>query len=64
MSGIFIQGVAILAAGMALNLSMTLMGSIGVVCALIATVLLPETVGRDLNELDDGKAPPSGAGGA
>lgn len=55
-SGIFIQGVAILAATVALNVSMTLMGVIGVICALIATVLLPETVGRDLRELDDGRA--------
>lgn len=51
-SGIFIQSVAFLAAGLSLNVSMTLMGSIGVVCALIATLLLPETVGRDLREVD------------
>ncbi|WP_207764913.1 MFS transporter [Hyphococcus luteus] len=55
-SGIFIQGVAIFAAGLALNVSMTVMGSIGVLCALVATVLLPETVGRDLNELDEKRA--------
>lgn len=56
-SGVFIQGVAFLAAGMALNVSMTLMGCLGVLCAIIATFLLPETAGRDLRELDDGVAP-------
>ncbi|WP_375206938.1 MFS transporter [Hyphococcus sp.] len=55
-SGIFIQGVAILAASVALNVSMTAMGVIGVICALIATILLPETVGRDLRQLDKGAA--------
>jgi MFS family permease len=55
-SGVFIQGVALLAAGVALNVSMTLMGVIGVLCALVATLLLPETVGRNLEELDDGAA--------
>ena len=59
-SGIFIQSVAFLAVGLSLNVSMTVMGVIGVVCALVATLLLPETAGRDLNELDQKPAPAGG----
>ena len=51
-SGIFIQGVAILSATMALSTGMMLMGFAGVVCTVIATLLLPETAVRDLTELD------------
>ncbi|MEI9852143.1 MAG: MFS transporter [Sphingomonas sp.] len=51
-SFIFIQGVAILSLSMALSTSMMLMGFAGVVCTVLATLLLPETAGRDLTELD------------
>jgi len=51
-SGIFIQGVAILSTMMALSTGMMLMGFAGVACTVIATLLLPETAGRDLRELD------------
>ena len=47
-SFIFIQGVAILAGHLALSLSMMTMGMVGAACAFIATLLLPETAGRDL----------------
>jgi MFS family permease len=48
MSFIFIQGVALLAAHQALSLSMMAFGMAGAACAFIATLLLPETAGRDL----------------
>ncbi len=48
MSFIFIQGAAILAMHMRLSLGMALMGMAGVGVAFLATYLLPETVGRDL----------------
>ena len=48
MSFIFIQGVAILASHLALSSSMMTMGIVGATCAFIATLLLPETAGRDL----------------
>jgi MFS family permease len=51
-SGIFIQGVALLSATMALSTGMMLMGFVGVICTVVATLLLPETAGRDLVELD------------
>ena len=51
-SGIFIQGVALLSTVMALSTGMMLMGFVGVVCTVVATLLLPETAGRDLAELD------------
>ena len=52
-SGIFIQGVAMLSTVMALSTGMMLMGFAGVVCTVVATLLLPETAGRDLTELDN-----------
>jgi MFS family permease len=55
-SFIFIQGVAILSATMALSTSMMLMGFAGVVCTILATLFLPETAGRDLAELDSASA--------
>lgn len=50
-SFIFIQGVALLAAHLALSLSMMTMGMVGATCAFIATFLLPETAGRDLRTI-------------
>lgn len=47
-SFIFIQGVAMLAAHLALSEGMMMMGVAGASCAFIATFLLPETAGRDL----------------
>lgn len=47
-SGLFIQGVAFLSTSMALSTGMMLMGMTGVACAVVATLMLPETVGRDL----------------
>ena len=48
MSFVFIQGVALIAAHLALSVSMMAMGMAGATCAFIATLLLPETAGRDL----------------
>ncbi len=48
MSFVFIQGVALIAAHQALSFSMMAMGMVGAACAFIATLLLPETAGRDL----------------
>ena len=58
MSFIFIQGAAILAMHMRLSLGMALMGMAGVGVAFLATYLLPETVGRDLETVG---APAAGA---
>ena len=48
MSGVFIQGVALVATLTTLSGGMLAMGIAGVCCAIIATLLLPETAGRDL----------------
>jgi len=50
-SAIFIQGVVFLTAFWALNVSMLVMGVVGISCAIIATFLLPETAGRDLTTI-------------
>jgi MFS family permease len=47
-SGIFIQGVALVASMATISTGMLVMGIAGVTCAIIATFLLPETAGRDL----------------
>jgi len=47
-SFVFIQGVALLAAHLALSSSMMIMGIVGATIAFLATFLLPETAGRDL----------------
>jgi MFS family permease len=52
MSFVFIQGVALLAAHLALSLSMMIVGMIGATIAFLATFLLPETAGRDLRTVD------------
>lgn len=50
---IFINGIAMLAAGMPLSVAMLIMGVVGVLCVVTATLLLPETAGRDLARLDN-----------
>lgn len=47
-SGLFIQGVAFIAAFTSVSGGMLIMGITGVTCAILATLLLPETAGRDL----------------
>jgi MFS family permease len=47
-SGLFIQGVALVATMTTLGGGMLVMGVAGVCCAVVATLLLPETVGKDL----------------
>jgi len=61
-SGLFIQGVALVAALMSLGNAMLLMGVAGVSCAILATLLLPETAGRDLSALDHTVESPRAAG--
>lgn len=51
MSFVFIQGVALLAAHLALGFSMMTMGMAGAAIAFVATFLLPETAGRDLRKI-------------
>lgn len=51
-SGLFIQGVALVATMTTLGGGMLVMGVAGVACAILATLLLPETAGRDLAALD------------
>lgn len=60
-SGIFIQGVAWLSTMMALSTGMMLMGFVGALCTVIATLLLPETAGRDLARFDEETAGPGGS---
>ncbi len=47
-SGIFIQAAALLSTGMRLSLAMLVTAVAGILCAVIATFLLPETAGRPL----------------
>jgi MFS family permease len=47
-SGLFIQGVAVVATFTTLGGGMLVMGVAGVCCAVVATLFLPETAGRDL----------------
>jgi MFS family permease len=52
-AALFILGVPLLAHSMALSAAMATLGIIGILFALIATLLLPETVGRPLQSLHD-----------
>ncbi|HEX6997704.1 MAG TPA: MFS transporter [Gammaproteobacteria bacterium] len=54
---IFIQGVAVVAAFAPLSVAMMIMGIAGVSCAIVATLLLPETVGRDLATVGENDQP-------
>jgi MFS family permease len=47
-SGLFIQGVALVATVTTVSGGMLAMGITGVTCAILATLLLPETAGRNL----------------
>lgn len=47
-SAVFILGVAMLAAYMPVSAGMLITAVFGIACALVATLLLPETAGRDL----------------
>jgi predicted MFS family arabinose efflux permease len=58
-SGLFIQGVAIVAAMTTLSGGMLAMGVAGVCCAVIATLLLPETAGRDLAAVEPAAVNPA-----
>ncbi|MBX5460333.1 MAG: MFS transporter [Steroidobacteraceae bacterium] len=61
-SGLFIQGVALVAALTSLGNAMLVMGIAGVSCAILATLLLPETAGRDLAALDSAVESPRATG--
>ena len=56
-SAAFVSLVPIVALSMELSVAMALLGTIGIVFVVIATVLLPETAGRELRNLDDDVAP-------
>lgn len=51
-SALFIQGVAMLSVHMPLSTGMVIMASIAQSCAIIATLMLPETAGRELRDLE------------
>lgn len=51
-SAVFIMGVPLLAAGAGLGTAMVVFGIGGVAIVLLATMLLPETAGRELHDLD------------
>jgi MFS family permease len=53
-SSFFIMAVATLAATMPLSTAMAMLGVTGIAVAMIATMLLPETAGRELTSLADG----------
>jgi hypothetical protein len=50
----FIIAVPLVAQFMPLSAAMASLGIIGILCALIPTLLLPETVGRNLHSVEDG----------
>lgn len=52
-SSLFIMGVPFVALVFPLGASMATVAICGIVCALVATLLLPETAGRALHSLDD-----------
>jgi MFS family permease len=52
-SALFIQGVALLSAYMPLSSGIVIMASTAQMCAILATLLLPETAGRELTDFDD-----------
>lgn len=49
----FIMGVPLLATLMPISAAMATLGIVGILCALLPTLLLPETAGRALISLDD-----------
>ncbi|WP_293975306.1 MFS transporter [Sphingomonas sp.] len=52
-SAVFIMGVAIVARSLPLSAAMAIMAILSISCAIIATLFLPETAGRKLQNLDD-----------
>jgi len=64
-AALFIMGVPLLATLMPLSAAMATLGIVGIACALLPTLLLPETAGRALPSLDDLEEPaPSGQAAA
>ncbi len=52
-AALFILGVPLMANIMPLSAAMATLGIVGIACALIPTLILPETVGRALHSVDD-----------
>jgi len=52
-AALFIMAVPLLAGAMPLSAAMATLGIVGIACALLPTLLLPETAGRTLLSLDD-----------
>src|SRR5690606_38967431 len=52
-SALFIMTVPLVAATFPLGASMAMVAIVAIGCALVATLLLPETAGRELHSLDD-----------
>jgi MFS family permease len=51
-SALFIQGVALLHAYMPISAGMVIMSVTAQLCAIVATLMLPETAGRELTDMD------------
>ncbi len=52
-SALFVMVVPIVALSFPLSMSMAMVAICGIACALVATLFLPETAGRELHSLDD-----------
>lgn len=52
-AALFITGVALVAKTLPLSVAMAILAIMAMVCSMAATLLLPETVGRDLQSLSD-----------
>lgn len=50
-ASLFIMGVPLVAQFMSLSAAMATLGIVGIICALIPTLILPETAGRELHDL-------------
>ncbi|MEG3146788.1 MFS transporter [Sphingomonas sp. RT2P30] len=56
-SALFITGVSLLARTLPLSAAMAVLAILGMACAMLATLALPETAGRALHSLRDDEAP-------
>jgi len=57
-AALFIMGVPLLAQWIPLSAAMACLGIVGIVCAVLPTLFLPETAGRALRGLEDEEAEP------
>jgi MFS family permease len=62
-AALFIMAIALVAKSLPLSASMATIAIFGMACAMLATLALPETAGRELHSLDDEDAPAVVPGG-